>query len=81
MASLRHYEQHLSLLLRRMSIAERALPPSAAFPEALANALAKSPEGAMIAQRNSGEPYRQFLFCMLRKLQLTIARFDRRPCW
>ena len=30
----------------------------------------------MIAQRNSGEPYRQFLFCMLRKLQLTIARTE-----
>ncbi|QBR72780.1 phosphoenolpyruvate carboxylase [Beijerinckiaceae bacterium] len=77
LASLRHYEQHLSLLLRRLSIAERALPPTAAFQEALASALAKSLEGAMIAQRNSGEPYRQFLFCMLRKLQLTIAHFER----
>ena len=32
LASLRHYEQHISSLLLRMSIAERALPPSPAFP-------------------------------------------------
>ena len=31
----------------------------------------------MIAKRNSGEPYRQFLFCMLRKLQLTIASAEQ----
>ena len=76
LASLRHYEQNLSSLLQRMSISERALPISPQFRVALASALAKSPEGAMIAQRNSGEPYRQFLFCMLRKLQLTIARTE-----
>ena len=79
LASLRHYEQHLLLLVQRMSIAERALPLSPAFRTALANALAESPEGAMIAKRNSGEPYRQFLFYMLRKLQLTIARAEHGP--
>jgi phosphoenolpyruvate carboxylase len=76
LASLRHYEQHLSLLLQRMSIAERALPPSPRFRSALENALAKSPEGAMIAQRNSGEPYRQYISLMLHKLQHTIARAE-----
>jgi phosphoenolpyruvate carboxylase len=74
LASLRHYEQQLSLLLQRMSIAERALPLSPAFRTALGSALAESLDGAMIAKRNAGEPYRQFLFCMLRKLQLTIFR-------
>jgi phosphoenolpyruvate carboxylase len=61
--------------LQSMSIAERAMPLSPAFKEALANALAH-PECTRIAQRNSGEPYRQFLFCMLRKLQLAIARIE-----
>ena len=75
LASLRHYEQHLSSLLQSMSIAERAMPLSPAFKEALANALAH-PECTRMAQRNSGEPYRQFLFCMLRKLQLAIARIE-----
>ncbi|MCI0599485.1 MAG: phosphoenolpyruvate carboxylase, partial [Beijerinckiaceae bacterium] len=74
LASLRHYEQSISLLLQRMSIAKWAMPASEAFQAALENALANSPEGETIAQRNSGEPYRQFLFAMLRKLQLTIAR-------
>ncbi|MGH6935538.1 MAG: phosphoenolpyruvate carboxylase, partial [Methylocella sp.] len=73
---LRHYEQNLLLLVQRMSIAERALPLSPAFRTALANALAESPEGAMIAKRNSGEPYRQFLFYMLRKVHHTIARAE-----
>jgi phosphoenolpyruvate carboxylase len=76
LACLRHYEQHLFLLLQRMSIAERALPLSPAFQSALTNAIANIPEGERIAQRNSGEPYRQFLFCMLRRLQLTIARTE-----
>jgi phosphoenolpyruvate carboxylase len=75
LASLRHYEQNLSSLLQRMSIAERAMPLSPAFKEALVNALAH-PECTRIAQRNSGEPYRQFLFCMLRNLQLAIARIE-----
>jgi phosphoenolpyruvate carboxylase len=74
LASLRHYEQHLASLLQRMSIAQWAMPVSPAFEAALNDALAKSPEGETIAKRNSGEPYRQFLFAMLRKLQLTIAR-------
>jgi phosphoenolpyruvate carboxylase len=78
LASLRHYEQHLAILLQRMSIAERALPPPPAFMAALANALARDFGGVLVAQRNSGEPYRQFLSCMLRKLRLTIARFEQR---
>jgi len=39
LASLRHYEQHLSSLLQRMSIAERALPLSPAFRAALKDAI------------------------------------------
>src|SRR5262245_21886354 len=73
LASLRHYEQHLTILLQKMSIAQWAMPASQAFQAALNAALARSPEGETIAKRNSGEPYRQFLFAMLRKLQVTIA--------
>ncbi len=74
LASLRHYEQHLTLLLQRLSIAQWAMPPSQVFMAALDARLANSPEGESIAKRNSGEPYRQFVFAILRKLQLTIAR-------
>ncbi len=74
LTSLRRYEQHLTALLQRMSIAQWAMPASQAFQDALNTALASGPEGEAIAKRNSGEPYRQFLFAMLRKLQVTIAR-------
>ncbi|WOJ88148.1 phosphoenolpyruvate carboxylase [Methylocapsa polymorpha] len=77
LASLRHYEERLSVLLQRLSITERALPPPEAFREALARALAESGDGDQIAQRNPGEPYRQFLSCVLRKLKTTLARAER----
>ncbi len=76
LASLRHYAERLSVLLERLSITERALPPPEAFREALARALAASGDGDQIAQRNPGEPYRQFLSCMLRKLKTTLARAE-----
>ncbi|WP_036260467.1 phosphoenolpyruvate carboxylase [Methylocapsa aurea] len=76
LASLRYYDERLSQLLERMSITERALPPPDAFRATLARALAETGEGDGIAQRNPGEPYRQFLSCMLRKLKTTILRAD-----
>ena len=75
LASLRHYEQHLLLLLQRLSIAERALPPSPAFRAALAR-LAAHPDVGRFVKRNAGEPYRQFLAGMQRKLTLTITRIE-----
>ena len=74
LVSLRHFEQHLALLLQRMSIAQWAMKPSQAFEKALAKLLAESPEGEAIAKRNSGEPYRQFIFAIQHKLQSTITR-------
>lgn len=78
LASLRYYEQQLLDLLQRLSISERILPPPPAFRAALANALARDFGGVLVAQRNSGEPYRQFISCMLRKLRLTIGRFEQK---
>ncbi|MGQ0445669.1 MAG: phosphoenolpyruvate carboxylase [Beijerinckiaceae bacterium] len=78
LASLRYYDERISVLLQRLSIAERALRPAPAFRAALASALARDFGGVLIAQRNSGEPYRQFLSCVLRRLRATIARFENR---
>ncbi|MCL2384325.1 MAG: phosphoenolpyruvate carboxylase [Alphaproteobacteria bacterium] len=75
LASLRHYEQHLLLLLQRLSIAERALPPSPDFREALAR-MSANPDLDRFVKRNAGEPYRQFLAGMQRKLTLTITRIE-----
>jgi phosphoenolpyruvate carboxylase len=78
LASMRYYDERLSVLLQRLSITERALPPPAAFREVLARALAESGEADAIAQRNPGEPYRQFLSCMLRKLKTAILRSENK---
>ena len=75
-ASLRYYEQRLYALMRSLSIAERALPPPAGFREALNRALAESGDGAGIALRNPGEPYRQYLFCAHSKVKATLARYE-----
>jgi phosphoenolpyruvate carboxylase len=77
LASMRHYEQRISVLQQRMSITERALPPPEAFREVLARTLAEVGDGASIAQRNPGEPFRQFLSCMLLKLRAAIAHTEQ----
>ncbi len=57
-----------------MSITERALPVPPGFHAELDRALEGSGEGDAIRKRNPGEPYRQYLSIVLRKLDATIAR-------
>jgi phosphoenolpyruvate carboxylase len=73
LASLRRYRARLCDLLRNLSVSERALALPASFREAVAEALAARADGAQIAQRNPGELFRQFIACMLGKLDATIA--------
>ncbi|PNG26593.1 phosphoenolpyruvate carboxylase [Methylocella silvestris] len=75
-ASLRYYEQRLFNLMKSLSISERALPPPSGFREALNRALGESGDGAGIALRNPGEPYRQFLFCIHAKVRATLALYE-----
>ncbi|MBC8049987.1 MAG: phosphoenolpyruvate carboxylase [Chitinophagales bacterium] len=77
LASLHHYRQSVIQLMQTLSITEQALPAPKAFQEALAQDLEASGEGLSIAQRNPGEPYRQFLACVLLKLDATITRAAR----
>ncbi len=74
LASLRRYRDGIDHLARMLSLTERALPVPEAFRAELAHALAESGAARTIAGRNPGEAYRQFLTCILRKLQATIAR-------
>ena len=76
MASLRHYRERLCGLAREMSITQRALPVPEGFGEELARALESSGDAQTIAQRNPGEPYRQYFTCMLRKLDATTRRAE-----
>ncbi len=76
LASLRHYRERLTALARSLSITQSALPIPAAFGEDLARELRQSGAEEVITQRNPGEPYRQYLTCVLRKLDATILRAD-----
>src|SRR2546430_12614599 len=77
-ASLRRYRQRLADLLRALSVTERAAPIAPEFREALARELAASGDAERIQQRNRGEVYRQFVTCMLRKLDATLTSAERR---
>src|SRR5207247_1751248 len=73
LASLRRYRQRLGDLLRGLSVTERAAPISPDFRAALARQLERAGDGARIAQRNRGEVFRQFVACMLRRLDCSLA--------
>ncbi len=76
-ASLRRYRQRVADLLRALSATERAAPIAAEFREALARQLAASEDAERIRQRNPGEVFRQYVSCMLRRLDLTLQSAER----
>lgn len=78
LACLKRYRQRLVDLAQTLSITAEALPVPDAFARELERALAQSGDGAAIAARNPGEVFRQYLTCMLRKLDATLADAQRR---
>jgi phosphoenolpyruvate carboxylase len=72
LASLTRYQQRLGELLRTLSITERALDVPASFRAALERALEASGRAEEIRTRNPGEVFRQFLACMLARLDGAI---------
>src|SRR5207247_88627 len=77
LASLRRYRQRLQDLLRGLSVTERAARVTESFRRALGERLAESGEGERIATRNPGEVFRQYLACVQRRLDATIACGER----
>src|SRR5882724_2051178 len=77
LAALRRYRQRLGELIRRLSISERAIRIPDDFRRYLDRLLAASGDAAGIAARNPGEIFRQFLACVLRRLDLTLAPAER----
>ncbi|MGH6930780.1 MAG: phosphoenolpyruvate carboxylase, partial [Dongiaceae bacterium] len=77
LATLRRYRGEIDRLLRTLSVAAHgtAVPP--VFFERLRAELEASGDGAAIEVRNPGEVFRQFLACMLRKLDATLAAAER----
>ncbi|TNC13270.1 phosphoenolpyruvate carboxylase [Methylobacterium terricola] len=78
-ASLARYRDGIAGLARTLSISARALPVPDGFALALADQLALQLDGDEIARRNPGEPYRQFLTCLGRRLDATVAGLEEAP--
>ncbi len=76
-ASLRRYRTRLVEALRTVSITERATQIPPAFRDALARQLELSGDGETIARRNPGEVFRQFLACVLQRLDATLVCAER----
>ena len=77
LASLHRYRRRLGDLVRTLSITERTLAIPVAFRQALAQQLDLSGEGDKIVARNPGEIFRQYLACVLRRLDMTIEYATR----
>jgi phosphoenolpyruvate carboxylase len=73
-ASLARYRTRIIELIHNLSLAESVVSPPAALREALERALLRSGDSAVIIARNRGEPFRQYLVCILRRLEATMAR-------
>jgi phosphoenolpyruvate carboxylase len=76
LASLRRYRSRLLDLVRNLSIEDQALQLPESFHRAVARAIDSLPQGGAAAARNRGEIFRQFVGCMMAKLDLTIARAE-----
>jgi phosphoenolpyruvate carboxylase len=77
LASLRRYRRRVLELIKHLSIAERGLTLPAPFHTALNLALSAASDGALLARRNPGELFRQYLACMLERLDTTLAHARR----
>jgi phosphoenolpyruvate carboxylase len=77
LASLRRYRARLLDLVRNLSIEDHALNLPDSFRSAVAEAIAATPDGAVLAARNRGEIFRQFLCCMLARIDVTISCAER----
>ena len=77
LTGLRRYHRRLGELIRALSVTERALPLSEQFRRALDRELAATGEAEQIATRNPGEVFRQYLGCMLRRIEVLISATER----
>jgi phosphoenolpyruvate carboxylase len=72
LAALRRYRQRLGELIKLLSVSERSAPVPPQFRARLERMLADTGDGPGIATRNPGEVFRQYLACVLRRLDLTL---------
>ena len=77
LTGLRRYQRRLADLVRALSITERAMPVPDGFREALERELTATGVGDEIASRNPGEIFRQYLACMVRRLEIMVVRAEQ----
>jgi phosphoenolpyruvate carboxylase len=77
LASLRRYRTRLVELVRILSIEDHALNLPEEFRSAVAATIESLPDGELLAARNRGEIFRQFLCCMLARIDVTIRHAER----
>ena len=77
LTALRRYRRRVDELVRALSVTEKAIPISDRFRAALDRELAATGEAEEIAARNPGEVFRQYLACMLRRLQSMVESTER----
>jgi phosphoenolpyruvate carboxylase len=77
LTGLRRYRRRLAELTRALSITERAMPIWENFRAALEKELSASGEGDEIAARNPGEIFRQYLACVVRRVEVMISGTER----
>jgi phosphoenolpyruvate carboxylase len=77
LASLERYRSRLSDLIRALSIEDHALPLPDAFRAAVGEAIRTLPDGEARTARNRGEIFRQFVGCMLSRIETTIEHASR----
>jgi phosphoenolpyruvate carboxylase len=77
LASLRRYRARLLEMVRNLSIEDQALKLPRSFREAVAAMIASVPDGEAVAARNRGEIFRQFVCCMMARLDVTIRYAER----
>ncbi len=73
---LKRYQQRLAELVQRISVSRNAIVVSVEFSKSLEKILDESTDGNNIADRNPGEVFRQYVVCMQRLLEGTIANTD-----
>jgi phosphoenolpyruvate carboxylase len=78
LAAMHRYRRWLIELARVLSISERVRQVGDAFRGELNRQLEASGDAAAIAGRNPGEPYRQYLTCMVRRLDASMATVQGR---
>ena len=77
LTGLRRYQRRLGDLVRALSITERAMPVPDSFREALERELTATGVGDEISTRNPGEIFRQYLACMVRRLDIMVGRAEQ----